>query len=170
MRSLFTLLDRAVVWLTRALVLMASVLLMMLAIVGTLDVATGNLFDRPLPAATEFASALLPITVFAAMAFAQQRGAHIEVDLFAAFFSPRVKRAARLLALFVGLLVFAGLSHGAWVLAIESIALDERAVAAIQFPVWPSKLGFAVGATVCLLEILRQIVRQIVGLDNSGEP
>jgi TRAP-type C4-dicarboxylate transport system permease small subunit len=162
MRHLLLGADKAIAWLTKAFILIAVFLLALMALLGTIDVLSLNLFGRPVPAATELASAMLPITVMLAMSYAQQQRAHITVDLFSKLFPSRLRKLNTFLALALGLAVFVLLSWGAWRLALSSIEVSERAVAAVQFPVWPVKLLFAFGATVCALQLLRELVRLLV--------
>lgn len=162
MKYLLLVSDKAIGWLTRGFIVVAVALLALMAILGTVDVLSLNLLGRPLAAATELASAMLPITVMLAMSYAQQQRAHITVDLFSSFFSPLLQKAATSLTLVLGLVVFALLSWGAWRLAISSIEMSERAVAAVAFPVWPAKLLFAFGATSCTLQLLSELVRLLV--------
>lgn len=162
MKRLFVFTDRLIVGLSTVFIGMATLLLGVMAVVGTADVLGLNLFGQPVPSATEFASAMLALTVMLSMSYAQRTRAHIVVDIVSYHFPPRMTLLATGLSLLLGVLVFALLSWGAWELAIHSIGIRERAVAAIRFPVWPVKIAFAFGATVCTLELLRELVRLIV--------
>jgi TRAP-type C4-dicarboxylate transport system permease small subunit len=158
MRFIAVAAGRLINWLTSAFIFVAAILLAVMAVVGTADVLALNLFGRPVPAATEFASAMLPIAVMLAMAYAQRERAHITVDLFSQMFPPALGRVTLTLSLLIGVIVFSLLSWGAWELAFDSMAINERAVAAVRFPVWPVKLAFAFGASVCTLQLLRELV------------
>jgi len=157
MRKFARPLDAVIAVLRRVFGALSSALIAAMAIVGAVDVISTNVSGYPVPIAAELSSALLPAAVFLAMGGAQHKGAHIRVDLLEAVFSPRIIRLTTVLAVAVGCLVFAGLSYGSWQLAIKSVWIDERAVAAIRFHIWPSKIAAAAGATLALLVALRQL-------------
>ncbi len=160
-------LSAAIIYLRRIFGFLSSVLIAAMVIIGAVDVVSSNITGYPVPIAAELSSALLPAAVFLAMGGAQHTGAHIRVDLFDAVFSPRMMRATTIIAHGVGCLVLAGLSYGSWRLAVKSFAIDERAVAAIQFPIWPSKISFAAGATLALIVALRQLTEMFVSIEQT---
>ncbi len=171
MGAFFRGVDRAIVWLSDLFVYVAAFLLALMALIGTADVLSLNFLGKPVPSATEFASAMLPIAVMLVMSHAQRSGAHIKVELFARFFPGWFQWCVSLLGLLIGAVVFVLLSWGAWELVQHSIEIRERAVAAIRFPVWPVKLAFLFGMVVCALEMIREIVVHMAGLgrtDSSG--
>ena len=170
MRALFGRLDRAIVLLTEVFVYIAAFLLVLMAVIGTADVLSLNFLGRPVPSATEIASAMLPIAVVLVMSAAQRHRMHINVELFTRFFPRWFEWSATLLGLLIGFVVFALLSWGAWELAKHSFEIQERAVAAVRFPVWPSKVVFFCGVTVCALEMVREIVIHVAGFRKSVCP
>lgn len=162
MKRLFVVVDRLIVGLSSVFIAVAIALLAVMAVIGTADVLGLNLFGRPVPSATEFASSMLALTVMLSMSYAQRTRSHIVVDIVSRHFPPRLALLSAGLSLVLGVLVFGLLSWGAWELALHSTGIRERAVAAIRFPVWPIKIAFAFGATVCTLELLRELVRLVV--------
>jgi TRAP-type C4-dicarboxylate transport system permease small subunit len=159
---MITALERFSGVLSALFIAIASVFLVAMALVGAADVVSWNLFGVPVPAANEIASAMLPVVVMMAMSFAQRRRDHIRVDIISAHFPPPLARAAEVLYALVGLAVFTLLAIGAWELAMKSVAISERAIAAVRFPVWPAKLVFAAGATAVGVELLVQLLRALV--------
>lgn len=167
---MLTALERLSGALSALFMVIASVFLVLMAAVGAADVIVFNLFGVPVPAANEIASAMLPIVVMLAMSHAQRRREHIRVDILASHFPPAMQRAAEVLYSLVGLVVFALLAIGAWELAMKSVAISERAIAAVRFPVWPAKLVFAAGATAVGVELLVQLLRALAPARNAPEP
>lgn len=139
----------------------ATVCLVMMAILGTADVLTLNLFGIPIPSATEMISAMMPIAIMMAMSYTQITRSHVKVDLFNKHFSPIALKTINALSLLAGLLVFGLMSWGAWQLAFNSYAVDERAVAALRFPIWPIKIIFSFGITICALQIFFDLLLQL---------
>lgn len=158
--------DKTVTVLTDVFIGIATMLLAAMATIGTLDVLSLNLLNSPVPAASEIASAMLPITVILALAYAQRQDAHIKVDLVSQHFPPWMARLSNLLSLAIGVFVFTLISWGSWELAMSSIEVWEEAVALVRFPIWPVKVVFALGAVVCTLEILRELIRFLIGADE----
>ncbi len=159
--SFFQIANAAIINLQRWSMILSACLLASMVILGTVDVLSFNLFGFPIPIITDVISALLPGAVFLAMARAQYEKAHVQVDLLEKFFSPRVITFTTLLALVLACLLFTGLTIGAWKLAIKSYLIDERAVAVYDFQIWPSKICFAIGASLALLEACRQLIHTL---------
>ncbi len=129
-----------------------------MALIGAADVLADNLAGRPIPSVSEFASDYLPAVILLAAAAAQRERADIVVDILVTLLPGGVRRGAGLLAVCLTIVFLGALTWGAWQLALASIALGEVAVAAVQYPVWPAKLAFALGLTVATLEAVRLLV------------
>lgn len=168
MTFVFQLMDTGIKRLARLFMILASVLLAIMALIGTADVLSLNLLGRPVPSATELSAAMLSITVMMGMSYTQRERAHISVNLFWRFFPHPLRVFAEGFALFIGLCVFALITWGAWELAQHSLNIRERAVASVRFPLWPIKLVFWMGALVCALEILRELVRFLFCGDRAA--
>ncbi len=148
----------------------SGALLLLLAVLGTTDVVWTYLFNRPIPAATEFAAAILPATITLALAWSQRQRAHIDVDIVVAKLSSSWQNLSEVLSILAGLAFFLLLLYGAVELALESWSISETAVAAVQFPVWPMKAAFAAGAAIGALECLRQLADFIRGARTQRNP
>ena len=155
--------DRAARW----FIAVAAVCLAVMALLGTADVLALNVFDFPIPSATEIIASMMPIAIMMAMSYAQMSRAHVSVDLFKKHFSQRILNAIEILSLLVGLSVFLLMAYGAWQLAFNSYDVDERAVAAVRFPIWPIKIIFSFGITVCGLQMLFELLSKLVGGGKS---
>lgn len=133
--------------------------------IGAADVVFGLVAGLTLPAATNYAEEVLPATAMLAAGVMIRRRADIIVDVLTERMRGRLRQGFAVLAALAGLIFFALLAKGGWTLAADSIALGEHAVAAIEFPVWPMKLGYAVGATVATIEAARLLI-----LTGAGAP
>ena len=154
---MFATIERAVDALATAFAAVAVLLLAAMAVIGTADVVAFNVLSRPVPAANEIASAMLPLVVMLAMSEVQRRDGHIRVDFVSNVLPAAIRRWLPVLYALVALVVFGLLAWGASDLAASSVRISERAIAAIRFPVWPVKLVFAAGATLVALQILVQL-------------
>ncbi len=159
MTTVFRLMDAGIQRLAYLFMALSSALLAIMAILGTADVLSLNLFGRPVPSATELSAVMLAIAVMMGMSHTQRQRAHIRVDLFWQYFPRPMRVFTEGLSLVIGLFVFVLIAWGAWQLAQHSLSIWERAVASVRFPLWPFKLVFFLGALVCALEFLRELTR-----------
>lgn len=162
--SISLLINRASQW----FVGVAAVCLVVMAFLGTADVLALNVLGVPIPSATEIIASMMPIAIMMAMAYTQSTRSHVQVDLFKKHFSPAVSSVFDVLALLVGLVVFLLMAIGAWQLAFNSVEVDERAVAAVRFPIWPIKIIFSFGITLCALQMLFDLLLKFTS--RSADP
>ena len=138
-------------------------------LIGAADIIGTKLLDQPLPGAAELTEALMVLGVFLALAHTQARRQHINVDLVTTRLGPRTRHALDLLALLLTLGVLVLIAWCGWVLALTSLRIREYASGIIQFPVYPSKLALAVGATLMVLQALVDVVGAAArGRDRAG--
>jgi TRAP-type C4-dicarboxylate transport system permease small subunit len=137
---------------------LAGASLLAMTLLGALDIIGTKFFSRPIPGAYEATEALLVLTVFLALAHAQASGQHIAVDLVVERLGGAPRRVMRVLALALTLGVFAIIAWRGWVLGLGSLAIREYASGIIPFPVYPSKLALAVGATLMVLQTSLDLV------------
>jgi TRAP-type C4-dicarboxylate transport system permease small subunit len=150
--SLVRALDRTLARASGAAIALGGLILGLIALLGAADVALAALASAPLPAANAIAEEFLPPAVFLAMGAGVRAKAHIVVDLVVGRLQGRMRLVLGAVATLCSMLFLLALAHGAWGLAADSIALRERAVAAVEFPVWPTKVLFALGAALAFAE------------------
>lgn len=134
----------------------ASLFLMM--VLGAIDILGTKLFDRPLQGTFEATEALMVLTVFLSLAHVQARREHIAVDLIVTRLGRGTHRAFELVARFLTVGVFALIAWQGWVLGSSSFQVREYASGIVQFPVYPSKLALALGATLMLLQSFMDVI------------
>lgn len=139
-----------------------GLLLLLIALIGAADMVLTAVINYPIPAASTFAEQVLPSSVALSTGYLLRRNANIVVDIVTNMVGGPARRILAVLAGLATALFFVGFTWGTWKLAIDSIALSEVAVAAIEFPVWPLKLLFAIGSTIAFLESLALVVRDIL--------
>jgi TRAP-type C4-dicarboxylate transport system permease small subunit len=139
----------------------ASLFLMM--VLGAVDIVGTKFFDRPLPGTFEATEALMVLTVFLALAHVQARRQHIAVDLIVSRLGPGPRRALDLVARLLTVGVFAVIAWQGWVFGSSSFQVREYASGIVQFPVYPSKLALALGATLMLFRALLDLIDAVRG-------
>jgi TRAP-type C4-dicarboxylate transport system permease small subunit len=137
--------------LNTAALAVASFAILLMTLVGGSDVLSSIVFGRPIPGAYESTEALMVVIVFLAIGWLQTENGNIAIDIFPRRLGPRGRKvhaaACELLALaFFGLLAWQG-----WLLAVESLRINEQSAGLVRFPLWPSKFTLATGATLAVL-------------------
>ena len=74
---------------------------------------------------------------------------------------PTARRALEIFALALTLGVFILLAWRGWVLGLNSLAVREYASGILRFPIYPAKLGLALGATLTVLQVLLDLVDRL---------
>ncbi|GAB5470198.1 MAG: hypothetical protein Kilf2KO_32280 [Rhodospirillales bacterium] len=150
------------------LVICAVSLFVMMA-VGALDILLDELFSVPLAFKVDLSSVLLATSVFLAWPLAQRKGEHIRVELVYSRLPRALQRVGDLLAQLCALLVFGLITYGAWHLAIRSISIMEVSPATLGFPIWPAKLACALGVSLTLFVVLRQLLEPLLPTRGKRE-
>jgi|AntAceMinimDraft_13_1070369.scaffolds.fasta_scaffold98358_1 TRAP-type C4-dicarboxylate transport system permease small subunit len=153
--------NRVLIRVSQWFIAVSAVCLACMAILGTVDVLSLYFLGIPIPAATEMISSAMPIAIMMALSYTQITRSHVSVDLFKRNFSALASRIVEALSLVVGIVVFFLMAWGAWQLAFNSFDVDERAVAAIRFQIWPIKIIFSFGITICVLQMFFDLLLKL---------
>ena len=145
---------------------LGAVLILAMAVIGALDVVTTAAFSYPIVLTQELSELMLSMTVFLVLPIAQYRREHIEVDIVARAFPPRVQVLLGAFGNLVGFLFMTALTWRLWVLAFEAMEMQQTAVALLHFPIWPAKFVCGFGATAASLEFLRQLAIALADLSR----
>lgn len=164
MRKLAAAADLAIQRLGTVALAFAALFIGLLALLGAADIFGTSLLHRPVPSTVEFSEAGLAIIVFLGLAQAQRRGAHITVDILSSQFRGWAAKASMGLALIAAILFFGLLAWRGFIAADQSVGVDERSMGQISFQIWPGKILVCFGATIAMLESLRQFIRLCFGL------
>lgn len=147
----------------------AAFALALVMLVGVIDIVAGEVLGVFLAFKVDMSGTLTAAAIFLAWPLVQSRNEHINVDLFSGFF-PRWSVIPReIIAKLAGFIVFALITRGTWVLALDSLAIREKSAATLGYPIWPAKLACAVGASLVLLVIALQLGRLIRDAHSGRE-
>lgn len=141
--------------------LAASLLLLIIGLMGTADIVLTNLFFRPIPGVVELSGALLAVTVFLGLAEAQARGSNIVIDVATSAMRPRMHKLAAVFSLTAGLAFMGFVAWQTTGLAIKAYGYNELALGALPFPLTPFKALAAFGAWLSAAEFARQLAMRI---------
>src|SRR5699024_9395703 len=124
----------------------------------------GWMIGYPIAGAYETVESLMVLAIFLAIAEAQQRQAHIKVDLLRVQLGRRGQIVLGILASLCSLLFFALVAYYGWSAFLRSVATGEFRQGQIGFPLWPARLALAFGASLMTLQCLRDLILQFQGV------
>jgi TRAP-type mannitol/chloroaromatic compound transport system permease small subunit len=161
--------SKLIVWTEKAaLAVCASAVFIMMA-VGAIDIVMGNVLGFYLSYKVELSGTLLASSIFLACSPVQRGNEHIRVDLFESFMGDKTKKATTLLGTLCGLLFVGLITYGLWHQAIKSVMILEASADTSGFPIWPWKLACPIGATLCVLTMIGQLLQQVFNSSTSKE-
>lgn len=138
----------------------AGVALLVMATVGFASVV-GNLFAAPLVGAYELTETLMVITIFLGFAAAQERKGHIAVELLVSRLGPRSRAGFGVTGAAMSLALFAFIAYFGWSSAYRSFMTSEHQAGQIAFPLGPSRLMLAIGATLMVVQCARDVLHGV---------
>lgn len=150
----------------RRLIMVSGVIIMLLCLYTTGDVIGRYALNKPLWAAYEMSLIFLIYITFWGIAYVQSRGGHMRLGFLWQRFGPRGKAALDLLAVLIGLFLFAIITWQGWIWAIQSWVIKESTMGAWTVPLFPARIGLAIGALLLLIQYIIDLVRHTSQLLN----
>ena len=145
-------------WMVQWAALIAGLCMFFMMIIGAIDVIGSKLFNAPLPGAFELTETLMVGAVFMAIALTQSKRLHIVVDLFTSHLRPTTRIKFDVFSYLCTFFFFLLIAWQGWEFGIKSLQIREYESGIIPFPVYPSKLALAIGATIMALQCLKDLI------------
>lgn len=160
-RSIVNSIDRFSIWTGK----LFSWLLLTLMFFTCFEVLTRRIFQSPTIWTLEMSTYFFCAVCLLALGYTQQAGAHVNVDILFAGFSPKVKAVCNIVTFvsFLGIFSTVLLIYGS-IFAYDSIMINERSPSAFNAFVWPSKLAIPIGAFLLFIQALSGVIKDIVFL------
>jgi len=133
------------------------------------DVVGTEFLGRPLLGTLEFTESTMVLVVFGALAYAQERRAHIRVELLYSHVGPHGKSFMEAVTHIVAFLFFALMAWQGFVELLYSWEIMESTMGSVRFPLYPARTLLLVGVLLLLLRLAIDIVQDIRRL-RRGEP
>lgn len=143
-----------------ALAVCASAVFLMM-VIGAFDIVMGNTIGTFLSFKVELSGTLLASCIFLACGPVQRASEHIRVDLLEPYMPALMLRLRDVATLLCGGLMIGLIAYGLWQQAFKSVQIFEASADTSGFPIWPWKVACAVGASLCCVTLLVQLVRQL---------
>ena len=158
-------------WLARlalGLLLLGTVGMIASMLIGVADVVGTEFFGWPVPGTLEFTESTMVLVVFGALAYAQERRAHIRVELLYSHAGPRgqsfMEAVTHIIAfIFFALVAWQGLSELSY-----SWELKEATMGTVRFPLYPARFFLVLGVGLLLVRLALDIGADI-GRMRRGE-
>ncbi len=153
--------DRFSVWTGK----LFSWLLLSLMFFTCFEVLTRRIFQAPTIWTLEMSTYFFCAVCMLALGYTQQAGAHVNVDILFANFSPKLKAICNIITfvLFLGIFSAILLVYGS-IFAYDAIMINERSPSAFNVLVWPSKLAIPIGAFLLFIQAISGFVKDVVFL------
>jgi TRAP-type mannitol/chloroaromatic compound transport system permease small subunit len=158
-------LGRLALW----LLLLGTVGMIAAMLVGVADVVGTEFFGRPVLGTLEFTESTMVLVVFGALAYAQERRAHIRVELLYGHVGPRGKSFMEAVTHIVAFLFFALVAWQGYGELVYSWEIKESTMGSVRFPLYPARTLLLIGMSLLLLRLAVDIVQDVARL-RRGEP
>jgi len=150
------------------LLLLGTVGMIASMLIGVADVVGTKFLDWPVPGTLEFTESTMVLVVFGALAYAQERRAHIRVELLYGLVGPRgqsfMEAVTHIVAfIFFVLVAWQGLSELSY-----SWELKEATMGTVRFPLYPARFFLVLGVVLLLVRLALDIAAD-VGRMRRGE-
>ena len=165
MRTFSAWLGRLALW----LLLLGTVGMIAAMLVGVADVVGTEFLGRPVLGTLEFTESTMVLVVFGALAYAQERRAHIRVELLYSQVGPRGKSFMEAVTHIVAFIFFALVAWQGYVELLYSWEIKESTMGSVRFPLYPARVLLLVGVALLLLRLAIDIAQDI-GRLRRGEP
>jgi len=151
------------------LVVVGGIAVLLLCFYTTGDVVGRYVFNNPLPASLEFTLILLTLITFLGIAHVQARGGHMRLEFLLRRLSPRGQVILDILAILIGLFIFATATWQGWKWFMEALATHEEMMGQWELPAYPARLIFTIGAFSLCVQYVINLVRYVVQLFSTRQ-
>ncbi|MGH8741968.1 MAG: TRAP transporter small permease subunit [Burkholderiales bacterium] len=160
-------------WLSRlalGLLLLGTVGMIASMLVGVADVVGTEFFGQPVLGTLEFTESTMVLIVFGALAYAQQRRAHIRVELLYGVMGPRGKSFMELVTHAVAFAFFALLAWQGLGELRYSWEIREATMGTVRFPLYPARFLLLLGTALLLVQLALDIAGDLGRLRRGEAP
>lgn len=164
---------RAGAWLSRlalGLLLLGTVGMIASMLAGVADVVGTEFFGRPVLGTLEFTESTMVLVVFGALAYAQERRAHIRVELLYGHAGARGKSFMEAVTHIVAFVFFALIAWQGFGELRYSWEMKEATMGSVRFPLYPARFFLLVGVALLVLRLAIDIVQDVGRLRRGERP
>jgi TRAP-type C4-dicarboxylate transport system permease small subunit len=161
--------DKLLAFLSKTMGIVASVAVLILLVVTTLDVLLLKIFTKPIPGASELIAVFMPFVVFGFLLETQLKEQHITVDIITAkIANPKIKQVFNIFTNLVCLLIILTITWYIVPQALRSTAMREHVSGLIPYPVYYGKLFTAFAFCLVCFQSIIALIQAIIGKREVG--
>lgn len=160
--------DTLIGYLVTGAMVVSGLCILVILVIGVIDTAGRAFFNSPFIGAVEISEALLAVAIFSALAYLQNTGGHVVVDVFSNGYGPRLKKFATFVILTAMLAVLVFLLWRSGVGALNAYRHNDVSAGFLRVPIWLAKIFATIGLGVAVIEAARELVRAILGFAPQG--
>jgi len=173
--SLLSRLDRGLNRVERVMALVSGLAVFGLMVLAVISVTGRNLFNEPLPGYVDWIEAAMPLIAFMGIAYVQQAGGHIRMDIVVGQLSGRLLWFFELITTALILVLIVALIWGSWAHFDRSFDLNapmwsRDSSIDIGLPIWPAKLIIFIGFVILMGRLIISFFGYIQMLRNPQGP
>ncbi len=164
--------SRVQVWSERIVhvsAIVSAIGLLILTLLVVVDVASRNVFDKPIDGAVEATELLMPYIVFLSLAFALNRGEHVRVTILVDRMPSRFKTISLVASYALGLVFFGLSGYYAWGFFWKSFISREIMMAIVELPWWVGKFAFPIGFFVMVIALAALLIQTCLGTRQEAQ-
>ncbi|MEW5420778.1 TRAP transporter small permease [Amorphus sp. 3PC139-8] len=162
--------DRLASFVSQILKYVASVLLILVAILITVDVVMRFILNMPIIGIAEIVANGIVVIAFLQLGYAVRIGGMLRSELLPTRLGPRGRVVLEAVVSSLGLLLFALIAWASWEPMMRAIAVHEfEGHAAFQVPTWPLKSVIVVCSILAAFNYLLIVLRAVLHGDVSVE-
>ena len=150
----------------RWVAVISGIVVIIMMLYTTVDVAGRYLVNRPMPAAYEMTIIFLIYITYFGVTLVQARGGHMRLGFLYEKAGPRGKSLIDLFSVLFGLFIVGIITWQGWLYAIESWQIEEVTMGVYTVPVFPGRIALAIGSTIFIIQYIIDIVKSILVLLN----
>ena len=164
-------LDRALDWISRTLLVLAAVLAFVLCFVVVADVSGRVLLNSPLKGTPEIVSYSIVVICYLQAAYAIRSGGMINTDAFTAYLPLRVQSLLAAFGALLGIVLFAIVCWGGIDGAAHAWSSGEfEGEGALRIPAWPARFAIVGGTALAALSYVVLMLRNLDAFRRGTPP
>ncbi|WP_127143006.1 TRAP transporter small permease [Pelagibacterium montanilacus] len=163
-------LSRALGFVARTLLVVASVLAMGLAFVVVFDVIGRSVFNRPLRGTPEIVASAIVVICYLQVTYAIVSGGMMQVTLITDAMPQRLRSLLAALASLLGVVLFFFLMRGSYTGFVNAWTFGSfEGEGALRIPIWPERLTVFVGTALAMVAYILLTLQHLKAVATGRE-
>lgn len=146
---------------------LAGLAVLVMTLSGGADVLGAVLLGQPIPGVYEGTELLMPVVTVLAMSALQARRMNLYIDMLPSRLPLAAQKAIVFVGDLIGLAFFGLIAWQGWLVAWESMRQLEYAQGGVQIPVYPSKIAFATGMSLLVMQYFADLAAGLIRRDDD---